>query len=94
MSLAITAAIAVISIHALREEGDVGTMNDSPLLMVFQSTPSTRRATDEGGEVWEGSLISIHALREEDDLRIQDVLLSQLLISIHALREEGDRKPF
>ena len=34
-----------ISIHALREEGDLGTVDDADFLKVFLSTPSARRAT-------------------------------------------------
>ena len=34
-----------ISIHALREEGDVTTLNYPKIIRKFQSTPSARRAT-------------------------------------------------
>ena len=34
-----------ISIHALREEGDVSSHGSASQLLVFQSTPSARRAT-------------------------------------------------
>ena len=56
-----------ISIHALREEGDWGFINNSDLSMRFLSTPSARRAT-KGSVVLPGAdEISIHALREEGD---------------------------
>ena len=35
----------IISIHALREEGDVYQASDTSALSKFQSTPSARRAT-------------------------------------------------
>ena len=58
-----------ISIHALREEGDLSL----PLLgdwnLAFLSTPSARRATYTMGDKGELRDISIHALREEGDRR-------------------------
>ena len=56
-----------ISIHALREEGDVGQHTEGGGRFLFLSTPSARRAT-----VWilkgdASNDISIHALREEGD---------------------------
>ena len=58
---------SVISIHALREEGD-----DCYRLCIFQrrrflSTPSARRATNLSLGSCSASAISIHALREEGD---------------------------
>ena len=58
----------IISIHALREEGD---LLDRELIrdaIIFLSTPSARRATARpvGGILPRN--ISIHALREEGDL--------------------------
>ena len=38
-----------ISIHALREEGDVTTLNYPKIIRKFQSTPSARRATRAAG---------------------------------------------
>ena len=58
-----------ISIHALREEGDNRTRNQSNRQNRFQSTPSARRATANLGEQAVLKKISIHALREEGDLR-------------------------
>ena len=39
------AMIWQISIHALREEGDVSLLPESLLMVLFLSTPSARRAT-------------------------------------------------
>ena len=81
-----------ISIHALREEGDLcrGTFTYTDYL--FLSTPSARRAT------WSckpqrnhHAPISIHALREEGDSGRSSQYHALSCISIHALREEGDR---
>ncbi len=57
----------IISIHALREEGDSGSGSCGIAGRLFLSTPSARRATNKllgGGEAGK---ISIHALREEGD---------------------------
>ena len=59
----------IISIHALREEGDTKIV---PLLgnrKIFLSTPSARRATKEIPPPAARIQISIHALREEGDGR-------------------------
>ena len=37
--------VLVISIHALREEGDISAATSPDLVMIFLSTPSARRAT-------------------------------------------------
>ena len=82
----------LISIHALREEGDQGQLLAVDRLPQFLSTPSARRAT---GEVVIELLllpISIHALREEGDITVP-CLVYAIVISIHALREEGDAAP-
>ena len=78
-----------ISIHALREEGDVSFGMLRPQTQEFLSTPSARRATPPPSGVGALHPISIHALREEGDA---DCSRSrrQAGISIHALREEGD----
>ena len=57
----------IISIHALREEGDGSAIKDSKKLPVFLSTPSARRATATPGVAKRFTSISIHALREEGD---------------------------
>ena len=79
----------IISIHALREEGDHVQSFAGEGIEGFLSTPSARRATGIGYVIQRPSIISIHALREEGDLRLLYIQLS-FWISIHALREEGD----
>ena len=58
-----------ISIHALREEGDVVTVVEPHLNQRFLSTPSARRATWQLLRLPDHRSISIHALREEGDVR-------------------------
>ena len=58
---------AVISIHALREEGDSTPDEFKVKIIEFLSTPSARRATGRSLDVHRRSVISIHALREEGD---------------------------
>ena len=62
-----SALIVLISIHALREEGDVHADVVTAEDARFQSTPSARRATDETVPMEFFVSISIHALREEGD---------------------------
>ena len=58
----------MISIHALREEGDLPAGRyDSPH-SGFLSTPSARRATLSTNLLSYQFMISIHALREEGDI--------------------------
>ena len=56
-----------ISIHALREEGDLYGAMVGAFTMGFLSTPSARRATAYGDRSYYYCEISIHALREEGD---------------------------
>ena len=56
-----------ISIHALREEGDVWSVRTTARPIIFLSTPSARRATLLWEHWKEFMGISIHALREEGD---------------------------
>ena len=56
-----------ISIHALREEGDMFLLPMKSLPGLFLSTPSARRATHAGVVNDRIHDISIHALREEGD---------------------------
>ena len=58
---------ALISIHALREEGDAPTVCGSRPTKEFLSTPSARRATSKLRPAAAARAISIHALREEGD---------------------------
>ena len=59
----------MISIHALREEGDRCRSTLSSYACIFLSTPSARRATKERRILSVQTEISIHALREEGDPR-------------------------
>ena len=82
----------MISIHALREEGDSITSTGIAFTVGFLSTPSVRRATlpfRAYAMIWQ---ISIHALREEGDVELEEANPETKTISIHALREEGDDK--
>ena len=79
----------MISIHALREEGDSGFSDDAFAYWAFLSTPSARRATAAAQCEGASGCISIHALREEGDIDADGHCYTKL-ISIHALREEGD----
>ena len=79
-----------ISIHALREEGDISSSAVFSAMGVFLSTPSARRATPE----WRGMLRSGCNFypRPPRGGRRRGVWLFSTCphISIHALREEGD----
>ena len=79
----------LISIHALREEGDALGGAAVAAHPVFLSTPSARRATLVFRHHVTHTCISIHALREEGDQAFP-AYFGECLISIHALREEGD----
>ena len=57
-----------ISIHALREEGDISAIEAVTNTFLFLSTPSARRATALWGHLDSFAFISIHALREEGDV--------------------------
>ena len=81
-----------ISIHALREEGDLLSFAVILHMRTFLSTPSARRATEVVPQDTVWTKISIHALREEGDPMSGNVPTSYFSISIHALREEGDRQ--
>ena len=91
----------MISIHALREEGDSGPSSkgrraghfyprpprggrlhlrpSGPLLCLFLSTPSARRATPRDTQEGAAVQISIHALREEGDCCPSNALLKTVL---------------
>ena len=81
--------VECISIHALREEGDVRDAQAGCHAQPFLSTPSARRATEILNSLKNGTSISIHALREEGDRGLEKRAVRGG-ISIHALREEGD----
>ena len=59
--------VVIISIHALREEGDKVLLWFVAALMEFLSTPSARRATKCVSRQYFVYVISIHAPREEGD---------------------------
>ena len=80
-----------ISIHALREEGDVifgGCLIDD--LNFYPRPPrGGRQGQQHNGH--SKTRISIHALREEGDALVNQAAKGSR-ISIHALREEGDKE--
>ena len=84
------AKLLAISIHALREEGDV--LHIHLIAVLGISIHALREEGDCAGFSvrLSGKDISIHALREEGDQRRGVPMLAPVLISIHALREEGD----
>ena len=82
--------VRVISIHALRVEGDRVPFFALCSICRFLSTPSGWRATLRRYLLPRIAVISIHALRVEGDDRLSAGSL-ELPISIHALRVEGDR---
>ena len=83
---------SIISIHALREEGDSKTGNGLTSIIAFLSTPSARRAT---GPLTCAFDISSQFLSTPSARRATSGPTSgreKCRISIHALREEGDSK--
>ena len=83
--------IILISIHALREEGDLRQTKHFCQAGDFYPRPPRggRRLIEDGMTYVED--ISIHALREEGDRWRCINRISFKVISIHALREEGDK---
>ena len=67
MPLRVFVVVHVISIHALREEGDHLVPECTDDNGEFLSTPSARRATTPKAPLTGIPQISIHALREEGD---------------------------
>ena len=79
-----------ISIHALREEGDIGKKEDELLPVLFLSTPSARRATRRCLSL-SNRLSNFYPRPPRGGRHIDTSRLPQTYtISIHALREEGD----
>ena len=78
-----------ISIHALREEGDVSLKVPRLLSSNFYPRPPRGGRLGPIPDAHAFRDISIHALREEGDNKgfFKNIIL---IISIHALREEGD----
>ncbi len=83
-------ASKVISIHALREEGDYTVFVDGLPEKLFLSTPSARRATS--APSWFRCAVPYFYPRPPRGGRRKDLCakLCRYGISIHALREEGD----
>ena len=79
-----------ISIHALREEGDLATPPSTNSPLIFLSTPSARRATltAPASASAAGLFLSTPSARRATHSRSPHGDVFQ--ISIHALREEGD----
>ena len=78
-----------ISIHALREEGDMpGARKQTWNTYFYPRPPRGGRQFRDGTKILTDS-ISIHALREEGDV-LDPANAKHITISIHALREEGD----
>ena len=85
-------ALVRISIHALREEGDLALSSRPYQSAIFLSTPSARRATNAIVNVLLCFIISIHALREEGD---SNALPSVANIKYFYPRPpRGGRRPF
>ena len=82
---------SLISIHALREEGDSVAFGQRHLLHDFYPRPPRGGRHSRFCATVPVNIISIHALREEGDKSHLPPLL-HWKISIHALREEGDSK--
>ena len=81
-----------ISIHALREEGDMMPKCCCSSCRIFLSTPSARRATPSVRPEILQRRISIHALREEGDLNLSEYVDEswQFLSTPSARRATGD----
>ena len=76
-----------ISIHALREEGDLLSQDINAMTRGFLSTPSARRATADQTGFIQHQGISIHALREEGDPSINGASrFSSLFLSTPSAR--------
>ena len=80
-------AVAVVSIHALREECGVDCITRLLRRAGFQSTHSVRSAAVRRRKGCGAEEVSIHALREECG-EIADPAAEAAAVSIHALREE------
>ena len=81
----------IISIHALREEGDMCLQGHSLLAKSFLSTPSARRATPVYSSNFTGEIFLSTPSARRATIRTAPAHRRHD-ISIHALREEGDDK--
>ena len=79
----------LISIHALREEGDQVQGHDRRPHEAFLSTPSARRATFRKA-IFEKFRVFLSTPSARRATRTAIMVRATILISIHALREEGD----
>ena len=80
----------IISIHALREEGDFFVPDRAVRPVLFLSTPSARRATQEAPVKFSTQKDFYPRPPRGGRLGTLQCHYSQFSISIHALREEGD----
>ena len=84
----------VISIHALREEGDQHRSGTHKRRLEFLSTPSARRATRQGRQQGRRGAISIHALREEgDEEQREEMAKAVLFLSTPSARRATADQP-
>ena len=81
----------MISIHALREEGDLLKTDLGEHIAEFLSTPSARRATLLRSFGLSGSAQFLSTPSARRATRMTELKDSRFTISIHALREEGDQ---
>ena len=79
-----------ISIHALREEGDIKHIINCTKGTKFLSTPSARRATIDSDSLSADVLRFLSTPSARRATIDQQAEIDSYLISIHALREEGD----
>ncbi len=89
--MAAVSSVYLISIHALREEGDRDYLTSNRILPLFLSTPSARRATQDNQQ---GVLSAVFLSTPSARRATLSIILPsyQFMISIHALREEGDKR--
>ena len=80
----------VISIHALRGEGDPAQPLNNAQCRYFNPRPPWGGRQKEMGITGTTAKISIHALRGEGDYIGLQMINAENIISIHALRGEGD----
>ena len=84
---------SIISIHALREEGDDHLDAAYEPLNQFLSTPSARRATRSGDKSVKSLSVFLSTPSARRATTEQTGYCKLQTISIHALREEGDKNP-
>ena len=92
MPLNVISPLVIISIHALREEGDVPMVVRSCSASLFLSTPSARRATNKTKTIRLGKRHFYPRPPRGGRLSRSGGFVPNAYISIHALREEGDHQ--